>query len=322
MIVDASINLMPDQSVARAVELAVAAENLGFARCLVYDEGLASRDVYVTLAAIAVATSKIAMGPGITNPYTRHAASTAAAIASLDELSGGRALLGIGAGGSLTLDPLGIARHRPLTAVRETIAACRQLFAGHTATNDGTHVSLHQASLKYGRPDIPIWLAGRGPKMLTLGGADCDGVMLDFIYKPHLPRAVSLIRRGADTTGNHPRISYSTVFVTDEQALVDVKPHLTYRLVDSPQEVKEEIGLGADDELAIRSAMADGLEAAARFVKDDWVFPFVIHGSESECRAEITQLVDQFEIGEFLLPILDDDRAESLISTVAQVLQL
>ena len=322
MIVDASINLMPDQSVARAVELAVAAENLGFARCLVYDEGLASRDVYVTLAAIAVATSKIAMGPGITNPYTRHAASTAAAIASLDELSGGRALLGIGAGGSLTLDPLGIARHRPLTAVRETIAACRQLFAGHTATTDGTHVSLHQASLKYGRPDIPIWLAGRGPKMLTLGGADCDGVMLDFIYKPHLPHAVSLIRRGADTTGNHPRISYSTVFVTDEQALVDVKPHLTYRLVDSPQEVKEEIGLGADDELAIRSAMADGLEAAAKFVKDEWVFPFVIHGSERECRAEITQLVDQFEIGEFLLPILDDDRAESLISTVAQVLQL
>lgn len=322
MIVNGSINVMPEEPVSRMVDLAVAAEQLGYDRCLVYDEGLASRDVYITLSAIALATSTISMGPGITNPYTRHAGSTAAAIASLDELSGGRALLGIGAGGSLTLDPLGIKRSRPLAAVRETINACRQLFEGRTVTSDGTRVALDTARLSYGRADIPIWLAGRGPKMLALGGSACDGVMLDFIYKPHLPRAVDIITAAAADTDNHPLISYSTVFITDEQAFADVKPHLTYRLADSPADVKAEIGFTADDERAIRGAMADSLDAAAEFVKDEWVYPFVITGSESECQSEIAELVDRFGISEFLLPILDDQRAESLMATVARVLEL
>ncbi len=322
MIVDGAINVIAEQPVSRMVDLALAAENLGYHRCLVYDEGLAARDVYITLAAIALATSSISMGPGITNPYTRHAASTAGAIASLDEISGGRAVLGIGAGGSLTLDPLGIARTHPLAAVRETIDACRHLFAGDTITCDGSQVALDQASLGYGRPEIPIWLAGRGPKMLALGGASCDGVMLDFIYKPHLPRAVDRIRSAASATGNNPRISYSTVFVTDQQALIDVKPHLTYRLADSPADVKAEIGFTEDDERSIREAMADGLEAAAEFVKDEWVHPFVISGTESECQAEIADIVERFRVSEFLLPILDDRRADSLMTTVARVLEL
>jgi len=322
MIVNGSINVIAEQPVSRMVDLAATAEDLGFDRCLVYDEGLASRDVYVTLTAIALGTSTISMGPGITNPYTRHAASTAAAIASLDELSGGRALLGIGAGGSLTLDPLGLTRNRPLASVRETIDACRQLFEGHTVTCDGTQVSLDSARLAYGRAEIPIWLAGRGPKMLALGGSACDGVMLDFIYKPHLPRAIDNIRTAAAAAGNHPLISYSTVLITDDQALADVKPHLTYRLADSPAEVKAEIGFGADDERAIRGAMADGLDAAAEFVRDEWVHPFVIMGGEDDCKTEISELVERFDLSEFLLPILDDQRAESLMDTVARVLEL
>ncbi len=322
MIVNGSINLMAEEPVSRMVDLAASAESLGYHRCLVYDEGLASRDVYVTLAAIALGTSEILMGPGITNPYTRHAASTAGAIATLDELSGGRALLGIGAGGSLTLDPLGITRQHPLASVRETIEACRRLFAGDTVTCDGKQVALDQASLSYGRTDIPIWLAGRGPKMLALGGSACDGVMLDFIYKPHLPWAVDHIRDAAKVTGNSPLISYSTVLITDEQALADVKPHLTYRLADSPAEVKAAIGLGADDERAIREAMVEGLDAAAEFVRDEWVYPFVITGTKDECKAEIAELVERFDISEFLLPILDDRQAESFMGTVAQVLEL
>ncbi|NCG36429.1 MAG: LLM class flavin-dependent oxidoreductase, partial [Actinobacteria bacterium] len=108
-----SINLIPEAPIAAMVDLAAHAEDLGFDRCWVYDEGLATRDLYVTLSAIATATSRMQLGPGITNPYTRHPAQTAAAIASIDELSGGRGFLGIGAGGSLTLDPLGIKQQRP-----------------------------------------------------------------------------------------------------------------------------------------------------------------------------------------------------------------
>ena len=105
MTVPLSVNLMPTGAIGDVVELAALAEQLGCRRCWVYDEGVHTRDVYVTLAAIATATDRIGLGPGITNPYVRHPGATASAVASLDELSGGRAFVGLGAGGALTLTP-------------------------------------------------------------------------------------------------------------------------------------------------------------------------------------------------------------------------
>ena len=118
----AGVNLIPEAPVGVISDLAVEAERLGFDRCWVYDEGLATRDLYVTMTAIAQATSRLEIGPGITNAYTRHPGQTAAAIATLDELSGGRAFLGLGAGGSLTLDPLVLGRVHPLETVHQTLS--------------------------------------------------------------------------------------------------------------------------------------------------------------------------------------------------------
>ena len=73
-----SVNLMPKGPVAEVADLAVLAERLGYRRCWVYDEGLITRDVYVTLTAIALATKRILLGPGITNPCVRHPGVAAA----------------------------------------------------------------------------------------------------------------------------------------------------------------------------------------------------------------------------------------------------
>lgn len=318
--VRAGVNLIPEESIDRMVELARLAEAAGYDRCWVYDEGLATRDVYVTLSAIAMATERLELGPGITNPYTRHVGATAGAIATLDELSHGRAFLGIGAGGSLTLDPLGIERERPLTAVRETIDACRALFAGETVDADGDTVRLRGASLHNGRASTEIWLAGRGPRMLALGGRRCDGVLLDFIYKPSLGAAIDHVRAAGQAAGNEPRISYSTMVITDDLTMAATKPHMTYRLVDTPSNVKASIGLSDADADAIRAAMADGLEAAGEHVREEWVLPFVISGSVDECSAELADLIERYGIDDFLLPVLDDATADELIGTVARVL--
>ena len=315
-----ALNVMPHGSVERAVELARLAESLGYERCWVYDEGLAASDVYVALTAIALSTESLTIGPGITNPYTRHAGATASAIATLDELSGGRAFLGIGAGGSLTLDPLSIARERPLTAVRETIDACRRLFAGDTVSVEGSHVRLSDASLLNARAGIEIWLAGRGPRMLELGGATCDGVLVDFVYKPHLGPAIERIRGAGRAAGNDPRIAYSTMLVTDDDTMAAVKPHMTYRLVDSPPEVQEAIGLTGADASAIRAALAGGLEAAAEHVRDEWALPFVIAGAPGECREELHSLAAQHGIESFLVPLLDDEPAEKLLHSGARIM--
>ncbi|MEC8486652.1 MAG: LLM class flavin-dependent oxidoreductase [Actinomycetota bacterium] len=103
-----SVNLMAKAPVGEIVELAVLAEQMGYDRCWLFDEGVMTRDVFVTLAAIAERTSTIKIGPGITNPYVRHPGATAAAIASIDELSDGRAFIGVGAGGGLALGPLAV----------------------------------------------------------------------------------------------------------------------------------------------------------------------------------------------------------------------
>jgi 5,10-methylenetetrahydromethanopterin reductase len=308
-----SVNIISDAPVSDVVALAVEAERLGFDRCWVYDEGLVTRDVYVVLAAIAAATTTIALGPGITNPYTRHPATTASCIATLDEYSNGRALLGIGAGGSLTLDPLGIARTKPLVTVRDTIRACRSLFAGERVDLVNDTFELRGAANGFAtRPDIEIWLAGRGPKMLYLGGAVCDGVMLDFIHKRFLGDYVAHVRSGAAETGNSVQISYSTMIVTDDMSLATAKPHLTYRIVDSPPEVKAALGVSDAASDRIRSAMAGGLDA--------WVTPFVIHGTRRECRTEIENLCDRHGFNEFLLPVLELHGAADAMRAAAAVL--
>ncbi len=317
-----AFNVMAHGSVRRAVELARLAESLGYERGWVYDEGLAASDVYVTLTAIAAATESLTVGPGITNPYTRHAGVTAAAIASLDELSGGRAFLGIGAGGSLTLDPLAIAHRRPLTAVRETIDACRRLFAGDTVSVEGAHVRLSEASLLNVRAGTEIWLAGRGPRMLELGGAACDGVLVDFIYRPHLGAAVDRIRAAGRAAGNDPRIAYSTMLVTDDDDMAAIKPHLTYRLVDSPAEVQEAIGLSDADAARIRTALADGLEAAAEHVRDEWALAFVIAGTPRECSRQLQSLAEEHGVESFVVPLLDDEPAEKLLHAGAKIIEM
>jgi 5,10-methylenetetrahydromethanopterin reductase len=318
--VAASVNLIPEAPLADLVSIARRAEELGFTGCWVYDEGLATRDVYITLAAIVGATSTLRVGTGITNPYTRHPATTAATTATLDELSNGRAFLGIGAGGSLTLDPLGLERKNPVGTVRAVMEACRRLMDGETVTMSGPGFELVDAHLGFPtRRGIEIWLAGRGPKMLALGGALADGVMLDFIHKPSLGTYVSLVRNAGPSHRPAARICYSTMVITDQRAMEETRPHMTYRLVDSPPEVKKAIGLSEADADRIRRAMAGGLLAAAEHVRDEWVLPFVISGSIDECATELGNLVDRHDIDEFLLPILDHHGAHHLIESVSQV---
>lgn len=314
-----SVNLMPEAPVGVLVGLAKTAEELGYERVWVYDEGLAMRDVYVTLTAIACATSKVSIGTGITNPYTRHPSTTAAAIATLFELSNGRTFLGLGAGGSLTLSPLDIDRSKPLTATRETLLACRRLFDGETVTMRTDRFSLVDATLGFGNPTIEIWLAGRGPNMLAMGGELANGVMLDFLDLESIDDTIALVRTGSARSGNRAKLSYSTLILTSEEEVFAARPHLTYRLVDSPAKTKARLGITESDVANIREAMHDSLDAAAEFIKPEWVRPFVIAGTPDECATQLRQLATNYAFDEFLLPILDLPDAPRLMNVVAEI---
>ncbi len=309
---------MPVTSITRLVELAQIAEKLGYSRVWVPDEGLASRDVFVTMAAMAQATTSIKIGTGIVNPYSRHPALIASAISTIDELSGGRAFLGYGAGGSLTLNPLGIDRNRPLAHVRDAITASRRLLGGDTVSMSDTFV-LDEARLSFSRPDMEIWFAGRGPKMLRQAGELADGVLLEFLHKPTLGDYVSRVREGSAGRETQPKLCYSTMIITNPDRIEEVRPHMTYRLVDSPPKVKELLGISEADTKAIAAAMHGGLEEAAKLIPDEWVDPFVIRGTVDECAVELTTIMDTHGFDEFMLVVADMDGAEDLMVEVAEV---
>ncbi|HPH48745.1 MAG TPA: LLM class flavin-dependent oxidoreductase, partial [Methanothrix sp.] len=118
------IEFVPDEPVYKIGYMAKLAEDSGFSNVWITDH-YNNRDVWTTLAALSMMTNKISLGTGVTNPYTRNAAIIASSIASINELSGGRAILGIGPGDKATFDKMGIDWDRPLTKVRESVQAIR-----------------------------------------------------------------------------------------------------------------------------------------------------------------------------------------------------
>ena len=313
--------VMPEGPVEKVVNAAVTAEELGCSRVWIPDEGLSARECWVTLGTVAAATSAVEVGTGITNAYTRHPGMTAAAVATLDEASGGRAALGIGAGGALTLAPLAIERRAPVAAMRELVTTSRALWSGQVVDHDGVAGGFHRARLNYGRPDIPIWLAGRGPRVIRLAGELADGFIMSFVHKELIGEHVASIHRAAGEHGRpRPRLCYMTIVATTDRAREGARAALTFRLVDSPDRVKARIGLDARAEASLRHALSGGgPAAAARFVRDDWVDAFVICGTVGECRAELAALVAANDIDEFQVSVNDLDTAADDLALAAEI---
>ena len=313
-----SINVMPNVSAKNIAELALYAENRGCSRCWVYDEGVTARDVYVTLAAIAAKTKSIKLGPGITNAYVRHPAVTASAIATLDELSNGRAFIGIGAGGGLTLDPMMINRTKPLTTVKEMVESLRSLFQGSETSIEGTNFALANAHLSYGRRDIEIILAGRGPKMLQLGADVADGFYLSYIYKDHIPEIMAGFRNNSSLKRKKFHVTYSTMLATNTKELEEARGQLSFRLVDSPIQIKQDLGMTAHDIENIKNALREGgTSLAGNYVKEEWVDKFVVVGDSQSCRNELLRILEDNHIDEYQLPVYLPENAESLIDKVS-----
>src|SRR6201993_4124416 len=155
--------LLGDAPVAQLVGRARLAEANGYSAVWVADERF-YREVYSCLGQIAAHTAKIQLGPCVTDPYSRHPALTAMAIATLDEISGGRAILGIGAGISGFAE-LGIDRRKSARAIRESIEVIRVLLCGEAVDFEGEVITCKRGRLSFSppRPTLPIYVASNGP---------------------------------------------------------------------------------------------------------------------------------------------------------------
>ena len=163
--------LYPDAPVDQLVKAIVVADQGGIDEVWVADEGVA-RDPWVVLAAAARETAHVRLGTGITTAALRHPGSLGAAVSTLDELSGGRAVLGLGVGGHESLGPFGITVDRPVAAVRDAIRTARAVIERRDA--DGYAPPAHGVPPRH----IPIHVGAKGEQLNRMASREADGVFL------------------------------------------------------------------------------------------------------------------------------------------------
>jgi 5,10-methylenetetrahydromethanopterin reductase len=190
-----SIRLNNDLPVAEYIRLARVAEAAGFDQFWVSHD-LFVRSAPVILAAVAQATERIAFGTCIVNPYTLHPSEIAMFAATLDELSGGRFRLGIGAGAAEFLKWVEIPQERPLRDTRRAIEQITAVLSGRPALGWQP-----EAYLRFPARPLPLYLAAMSPNMLRLAGEVADGV-LPLLFPPeHYETVLPFIREGAERAG-------------------------------------------------------------------------------------------------------------------------
>ena len=278
--------------VSRAVEFARSAEAQGFESLWVH-EAYWNRDALTYLAAAAVSTRRLGLAAGCINPYTRHPVLVAASFATLDELSGGRMVLGFGTGYPTRLDEQGISHSHPAAAMRESITLMRRLWQGEKITHAGGIFSLTNVALGV-RPAraIPVYLAGWGPRMLRLAGEICEGYLARALESPaSCRRLIGTVRAAATAQGRSPdgvdAAAYFLCAVDRDRAVARAAmrrdPFVLYQFAVIEETVLTESGVDPASKKPIAEAFWRGdLPGAARQVGDALLEAFTLAGTSDD----------------------------------------
>jgi 5,10-methylenetetrahydromethanopterin reductase len=262
------------------VELAEAA---GLGGVWVGDSPVLWRELHTLLGAVTERTERVRIGPAVTNPVSRHVAVTASALMTLQELSGGRAALGLGLGAS-AVRTVG-AKPARLSELEEAVSELRALWAGG---DDG---------LRYGddEPPIPLLLGASGPRMLELAGRIADGCLAVVgLHSRQLQAAREHLEAGG-AGRDFELVFWVPYAVSDEsaEAREDVKSYVARSLRHPlPAELTP-----------LEQATAESVQAAysfgehlvpgaghARLVPDEIVEGWAVAGTPAECREHLDRL--------------------------------
>ena len=280
------------------------AEAYGFGTYWV-PEDYVHRGAFSLASAIAACTSSLRIGIGVLNPYTRHPVLTAMELGSLEEISAGRAVLGMGASVAPWIEgQLGIPYAKPATSMREGVEIIRALFRGEAVTYTGQVFQTTSARFNFQppRPDVPIHLGVLGPQNLTLAGQIADGALLAVLLSPAYVRyAVECLRRGTDAAGktwaDFEVGGLLTVAIAEDAAAAReaVKPFLATwigLLSGQPEHPLFSCpGLAARDVQRFGERFAAG-DLAVDLVTDWMIDTFAIAGDPEHCRRRLAALVD------------------------------
>lgn len=296
------IEFVPDKPISEIAELVRIAENVGFEYAWITDH-YNNKNVYETLALIAKRTETIKMGPGVTNPYVRAPAISASAIATIDELSYGRATFGIGPGDKATFDALGIPWEKPVTTIKNAITEIDTLLSGKK-TEGGAKLG----GVKAMQEHIPIYMGAQGPKMLETAGEIADGVLINASNPKDYEAALPLIKKGIDNAGkniaNFDVGAYTATSIGNdsEKAKNAARIVVAFIAAGSPAPVLERHGLpeGINEKIGALLGKGD-FGGAIGAVTDDLLEAFSVCGTPDEFAPKIEALaemgVTQYVVG-------------------------
>ena len=270
-------------------------------------------DPVPVVAAAAAATRDIRLGIGVTDVIRRHPASLAQTALTLDHLTGGRFVLGVGSGEALNLEPFGVANERPLSRLEDGLEVMRLLMASPDPVDyEGEHFRLRGASLGLrpvdGRPP-PIWIAAHRPRGLALAGRRADGWLPLATDPDQYAEMLARVREGAAAAGR-PQDAvtpglYARVVVaeTREEAEAAIDGSLLMRFIALTRPAEAFAARGAEHPLGegafgLTSFMptAYGRAEALRLaeaVPPEVVRDAVIHGTPDEVARAVGAFVER-----------------------------
>ena len=277
-----------DVGVREAVDLAVRAEAHGFDSVFMV-EGVFSNDALTTVAGMATCTSRITIGTGIANVFLRHPMMLGIAATSIDEMSGGRLVLGLGPNNESMITRAGLAWRDPRQALRETTEAVRAVFAG-----------TGMPGLRPVRPaarKIPVHWAAMALETCEAAGRHADGLMLYLCGPERYQQAGDRMRRGALAAQRDPaEVSVSVLvpaFVDDDLPTArSAAREFLVHYAGQPHYAKAFAASGFDAEMTgVRDALGAGdRDGAMAALSDRLLDSVLLVGPPARCRERLAAL--------------------------------
>jgi alkanesulfonate monooxygenase SsuD/methylene tetrahydromethanopterin reductase-like flavin-dependent oxidoreductase (luciferase family) len=279
------------KSLETALQRVEQAERLGYESA--YVTHIAARDSVTTLMAYAARSERLLLGTGVTPIYSRTPVATAQSFGTLDEYSGGRAIIGLGVSHRPAVEAwYGQKIEQPLREMREYVGVVRAILRNEDPPQGETfHSHFHFMGFEP-RPDIPIYLAGLAPGMLRLAGEIADGVVL-WLCNPEYIRStvVPSIAEGRAKAGKSPEgfdiVAAVPAAVTSEpdQAKAQLRSELIpYFSLPFYRKMIELSGFGDD----LAGFDSDGVDA----ISDEFLARLAAIGTAEEAEAVVRSYAD------------------------------
>jgi len=263
------------------------------------------RDAIVPMAAFAAVTSKIRIGSGVINNWTRNAAIISTTYLTLDDLAPNRIILGIGAWWDPLAKNVGIHRTKPLKAMREVVTVVRDLLAMKNVTFHGEFVNVTgiEHDIVHGRREprnVPIYIGATGMQMMEMAGEIGDGVVLNYLVSPkYNAEALVHLEIGANKVGrklqdiDRPQLVVCSVDNDRKKALDGARKLVTQYLGQQPHIMKASgVSQGLLDEIGQVlhwPATEEDVEHAMKLVPDEVVQLITASGTPDEVRAKVAE---------------------------------